>query len=232
MSLIDTLRTYAEGAAATASKTMLRETGWEVPGGAGVGASIGATAKGGGGYEKLPVRRLNAKSGYIIEGGYIEGGAGYGADVDAALVGKVVARFVKIAGSFNGSTMEFKSGGLSQLHFGPKCKQSSLSRSDFDMSAWLYIYVGGTLLVGTADAGLLFLMDGRASVESALKAMAKRPTNWTGTIPGAQAVEIAKVIWDGTKAWCPYYGTGLSLGAQVGVMVRGIAMVKISDTTF
>ena len=230
MSLIDTIRTYAEGAAATASKTLLRPSGWEVPGGAGVGATVGAVAKGGGGYEKLPVRRLGAKSGYMLEGAYVEGGAGYGADVDVAVVGKVVARFVKIAGSFSGSTMDFWSGGLSQLHFGPKCTQAALSRADFENSAWLYLFVGGTLAVGTADVGLLFLMDGRASVEAVLKSMVTRPGALS--VPWMQSIEIAKIIWDGTRAWCPYYGTGLSLGAQVGAMARGIGIVKISDTTF
>jgi hypothetical protein len=45
MSLLDEIRTYAEGAAATASRTLMRRTGWEVPGGAGVGLSPVAREK-------------------------------------------------------------------------------------------------------------------------------------------------------------------------------------------
>jgi len=228
--LIDVIRSYADGAAATASKTLLRETGWEVPGGAGVGASIGALAKGGAGYEKLPIRRVGAKSGYIIEGGYIEGGAGAGADIDAIIVYKLLARFVKVAGNFSGSSMEFPSGGLTQLYFGPKCTLSGLSRSDFENSAWLYLFVGGTVAVGAVDFGVKFLMDGRATVESILKSLAKNPSGFS--VPGTREYQVAKTIWEGTKAWCPYYGTAVSLGLQVGAMARGIGMVKISDTTF
>jgi hypothetical protein len=236
VSLLDDIRTYAEGAAATASRSVMRPTGWEVPGGAGIGVSIGANAKGGAGYEQLPVRKVGAKMGYLLEGGYIEGGYGDGADIGAKAVAKAVQKGVTnpavikaLSGLFNyggkitGSIPDMPSGSLYPLIFSPKCKQPTLSRSDFDKSAWIYIYVGGTFYVIGGDGGLLFLMDGRESVKSVLKSMVD---------PSAKGTELVRLLWEGSKAWCPYAGSSFSLGLAGGVIARGIGMVSIEDKTF
>jgi hypothetical protein len=223
MSLLDSIRTHARAAQAVASKALPRSTGWEVPGGQSIGASLGAKIKGGAGYANLPVRRSGSAAGYLLHGPYMEGGVGIGADVDAALVGKVLSRFITVLGSFGGSTSNMPSGSIGPMWFGPKCTQAALSRADFVNSSWLYSHVGVTAGVATGDAGVLMLMDGRAALESVLK---------PGTVMGSKEAAMLQAVWNGCKAWCFYAGTGLSLGAAVGATGRGIQMVKLEDVSF
>ena len=156
-----------------------------MPGGQSIGAFLGAKIKGGGGYANLPVRRVGATSGYLLHGPYAEGGVGVGADVDAALVSKVLAKFISALGSIGGSTSDMPSGSIGPLFFGPKCAQASLSRTDFTNSSWLYSHVGVTAGVVTGDAGLLLLMDGPAALDSVL-----RP----GTVLGSKEAAMGKAV--------------------------------------
>jgi hypothetical protein len=194
---------------------------------------LGAEVKGGGGYEQLPVHPVGSKTGYLLKGGYLEGGAGGGVDINAKLLAKALTNptvikalvtLFKYGGKITGSIPDMPSGSLYQLIFGPNCKQSALSRSDFENSVWIYIYLGGTFVAFGGDAGLLFLMDGKESARSVLTRMADpRFGNSMGT-------ELPKILWDGTKAWCPYAGSSVSFGLSGGAIVRAIGMVSIGPS--
>jgi hypothetical protein len=212
------IKVYSDAAQAVRANGLMRATGWEIPGGSSTGASGGAALKVGGGYASFPVRKIGAKSGFLLQGGYAEAGVGLGVEVDAKVFGKAAERLWSILGSGSSDFGAMPSGSLGPLYFGPSCSQAGLVYGDFERSTWMYQNLAATVGGIAGDIGLLMLI----SPALFAKALAAQPA----LVPAAVKTYAALII--ACKAWCLYGGTSITFGVSVGAGARVVQIVSIS----
>lgn len=200
---------------------LFRRSGWTIPDDTDTGISFGEAVEVGVGYMEMDVVDLRPSPNrkYEIRGGYGEVGVGIGEISKAQSIVEKILKALPKKIKPSSDLVAMPGGSITQFIMGVTQSQPQLEVNDFKNSSWIYVHIGAEVAILAGDVGLMFLVDQEKAISIKNALLATNPL----TLPMLLGDLIANC-----KAWAPYYGTSVGLGAGGKAAVRIVQTVQMN----